>query len=49
MRIDIKTKSPVKDNDIKSLYLLAEAMKLSSSDKMRQVNLDYIKSRYKLL
>lgn len=49
MRIDIKTKSPVKDRDIKALYLLEEAMKLSSSDRMKQVNLNFIKSKHKLL
>jgi hypothetical protein len=30
MRIDIKTKSPVKDNDIKALYLIRKALEISS-------------------
>jgi hypothetical protein len=47
MRIEIKTKSPVKDTDVKALYLLNEAMHLSS-DKMRQANLDFVKSKYGL-
>jgi hypothetical protein len=30
MRIEIKTKSPVKDNDIKALYLIRKALEISS-------------------
>jgi hypothetical protein len=47
MRIEIKTKGKVKDNDVRALYLLNEAMKISS-EKMRKANLDYIKSKWKL-
>lgn len=47
MRIDIKTKSRIKDNDIKALYLFAKAMELSS-DKMRKANLNFIASRYNM-
>jgi hypothetical protein len=47
MRIEIKTPTPVKDNDIKALYLLQEAMKLSS-ERMRQANINFIKSKWKL-
>jgi hypothetical protein len=47
MRIEIKTNGQVKDNDIKALYLLQEAMKLSS-DRMRKANMDFIKSKWRL-
>lgn len=30
MRIDIKTKTPIRDNDVKALYLIKKAMELSS-------------------
>jgi hypothetical protein len=30
MRIEIKTKGPVKDNDIKALYLIRKALEISS-------------------
>ncbi len=48
MRIDIKTKGRIKDNDIKALYLINEAMKLSS-DKMRKANLKFVASKYKMV
>lgn len=47
MRIEIKTKGKVKDNDIKALYLLQKAMEISS-DRMRQANLKFITSKWKL-
>lgn len=47
MRIEIKTKGRVTDPDIKALYLLEEAMKLSTS-KMRKANLKFIISKWKL-
>lgn len=47
MRVDIKTNGPVKDNDVKALYLLEEAMKLSS-DKMRSANIKFIISKWKI-
>jgi hypothetical protein len=47
MRIEIKTKSPVKDNDIKALYLIQKAMELSS-DRMRKANLNFVLSKYKM-
>lgn len=45
MRVNIKTKGPVKDNDIKALYLIDQAMKLSS-DRMRGANLEFAVSKY---
>lgn len=48
MRVEIKTSTPVKDNDIKALYLLQKAMELSTSDKMRKANIQYITSKWKL-
>jgi hypothetical protein len=45
MRINIKTKTPIKDNDIKALYLLREAMKLSS-DRMKLANLNFALKEY---
>jgi hypothetical protein len=42
MRIQIKTNKPVKDNDVKALYLLNYALKISSSERMRKANLDFI-------
>jgi hypothetical protein len=49
MRVEIKTGGkPVKDKDIKALYLMQEAMKLSSSEKMRKANLDFIRSKWKV-
>jgi len=47
MRVDIKTKGPVKDNDVKALYLLQKAMQISS-DRMRRANLNFIISKWKL-
>lgn len=44
MRIEIKTKGRVKDPDIKALYLMNEAMKIST-ERMRQANLDFINSK----
>lgn len=40
MRIEIKTKTPVKDKDIKALYLLKEALKMSSP-RMLDANLKF--------
>lgn len=48
MRVEIKTKSPVRDNDIKALYLIKKAMELSSSDKMRLANLKFAIEKYGL-
>lgn len=47
MRIEIKTKTPVKDNDIKALYLIEEAMRLSS-ERMRKANLKFVAEKYKI-
>jgi hypothetical protein len=47
MRVEIKTKGAVKDNDIKALYLIEEAMKLSSG-RMRKANLQFVASKYKM-
>jgi hypothetical protein len=41
MRIEIKTKTPVKDNDIKALYLIQEAMRISSPH-MKEANLKLV-------
>lgn len=41
MRIEIKTGGkPVKDKDLKAVYLINAALKMSS-DRMRQANLDF--------
>ena len=40
MRIDIKTKTPVKDNDIKALYLIREALRISTP-RMIAANLEF--------
>jgi hypothetical protein len=46
MRIEIKTATkPIKDNDIKALYLLNLALKISS-DRMRKANLDFVLSKH---
>lgn len=45
MRIEIKTKSPVKDKDIKALYILKAGMD-ASAERMRLINLQYIADRY---
>jgi hypothetical protein len=48
MRVNIKTKGkPIKDADIKALYLLDHALKISS-DKMRQANLNFVLSKWNL-
>lgn len=47
MRIEINTgKKPVKDPDIKALYIMDYAMKLST-DKMLKANIDFILSKWK--
>lgn len=48
MRIEIKTKGPVKDNDVKALYLLEEAMRISSNH-MKKANLRFIASKHKIV
>lgn len=40
MRIEIKTNGPVKDQDIRAIYLLREALKMSTP-RMRQANLKF--------
>lgn len=40
MRIEIKTNGPVKDNDIRALYLLREAMRISTP-RMVEANLRF--------
>jgi hypothetical protein len=45
MRVEIKTNGKVKDKDIKALYLMEYAMRLSSN-KMRQANLDFINAKW---
>lgn len=47
MRIEIKAGSkPIRDNDIKALYVLDYAMRLSS-DRMLLANLEFAISKYK--
>lgn len=46
MRIEIKTKTPVKDNDIKALYLIRKALEISSPH-MTKVNLDFALESWK--
>ena len=45
MRIEIKTKEPIKDNDIKALYLIKYAM-LISSERMKLANLQFALKDY---
>ena len=40
MRIEIKTYGKIKDPDIRAIYLIREAMKISSSH-MKGANLDF--------
>jgi hypothetical protein len=47
MRVEIKTGKPIKDNDLKALYLLQKAMEISS-DRMRKANIEFIVSKWKL-
>lgn len=48
MRIEIKTNGPVKDNDIRALYLIKEAMRISSPH-MVKTNLNFVLGREKLI
>jgi hypothetical protein len=41
MRVEIKTNGPVKDNDVKALYLLQKALEISTA-RMRKHNLNFI-------
>ena len=45
MRIEIKTNSPVRDNDIRALYLMQKAMEISSP-KMKEANMRYIAEKH---
>lgn len=45
MRVDIKTKTPVKDPDIKALYIINEGMKKSTA-RMREANLRFVAESY---
>lgn len=45
MRVEIKTNGPVKDPDIKALYLLDHALKIST-DKMIRANVRFVLSKY---
>jgi len=47
MRIDIKTKGKVSDPDVRALYIIEYAMKISSP-KMRSANISFIKSKWKV-
>lgn len=47
MRVNIKTNGPVKDNDIRALYLINEAMRISS-ERMRAVNIRTIAAKFKV-
>jgi hypothetical protein len=44
MRIEIKTNKPIRDPDIRAIYLINQAMKISSP-RMRQANLDLVLNR----
>lgn len=45
MRIEIKTNGPVKDPDIRALYLLDHALKIST-DRMIRANLRFVVDKY---
>lgn len=47
MRIQIKTKKPIKDEDLRAIYLLSEAFKISTP-RMLPHNLNFILGRYGL-
>jgi hypothetical protein len=47
MRIEIKTPSPIKDNDIRGLYILAYAMSIISP-RMIRASLEFLASHYGL-
>jgi hypothetical protein len=47
MRIEIKTKGPVKDNDIRALYLIREALRISTP-RMVDANLKFAIESFKL-
>jgi len=44
MRVNIKTNGRVKDNDIRALYLIAEAMKISTP-RMKRANLRFFNDK----
>lgn len=44
MRIEIKTAAPVRDDDIRALYLIEKAMQISTP-RMRQANLRLVLNR----
>ena len=44
MRIEIKTAAPVRDDDVRALYLIKKAMEISTP-RMRQANLDFVLNR----
>jgi hypothetical protein len=45
MRIEIKTNGPIKDKDIKALYLIKKAMEMSSP-RMRKANLKFVADKF---
>lgn len=45
MRIEIKTPKPVRDRDMKALYLINLAMKLSTP-RMRKANARFVLDKY---
>lgn len=45
MRVNIKTSSPVKDKDIKAMYIMNEGV-MMSTDRMREINLKLIADKY---
>ena len=45
MRVDIKTNGPVRDKEIRSLYVLNAGMQIGS-ERMREHNLQYIADKY---
>ncbi len=49
MRVNIPTGGkPVKDKDIKALYLMQKAMEICSDEKMRTASIKFITSKWKL-
>ena len=45
MRVEIKTNGPVKDKDIKALYILNEGIK-TSTPRMIEANLKFVAEKY---
>lgn len=48
MRIQIKTKIPIKDKGLKALYVMNHALKLCETDRMKIATLEFFADRLSL-